>query len=212
MLHPTRAAWAWLFIGALLLLPALLLAIDGTPAAPAHWLEWRPDSAWRQPWRIWSAAWVHYSRLHLLANSVGAVLMIALGLAARMPARAALAWFIAWPLTHLALLLRPELAGYGGLSGVLHAGVAVVAVELCLRGGRARQLGLVIAAVLLLKVVLEEPWGPALRWPAGWDIAVAPLAHATGVVAGATAGVICALLAARLVAQPRMRRTSEVVE
>ncbi len=147
--------------------------------------------------------------MHLLANAAGAVLVLALGLAARMPTRAALAWFIAWPLTHLALLLRPELAGYGGLSGVLHAGVAVVAVELILRGSRARRLGLAIAAVLLLKIVLEEPWGPALRWPAGWDIAVAPFAHA----AGLAAGVLCALLAARLFRdQPRMRRTSEVVE
>jgi rhomboid family GlyGly-CTERM serine protease len=196
-------------LGALLLLPALLLAFSGSPSGLSHALEWRPDSAWREPWRIWSAAWVHYSRLHLLANAAGAALVMALGLAARMPARAALAWFIAWPLTHLALLLRPELAGYGGLSGVLHAGVAVVAVELGLRRGRARRLGLVIAAVLLLKLVLEEPWGPALRWPAGWDIAVAPFAHAAGVAAGA----LCALLAAGLWRdQPRMRRTSEVVE
>jgi rhomboid family GlyGly-CTERM serine protease len=210
MPRPTHAALAWLAVGALLLVPALLLALTGTPSGSAHWLEWRPDSALRQPWRIWSAAWVHYSRLHLLANAAGAVLVIALGLAARMPTRAALAWFIAWPLTHLALLLRPELAGYGGLSGVLHAGVAVVVVELILRDGRARRLGLVMAAVLLLKILFEEPWGPELRWPAGWDIAVAPFSHAAGVVAGA----LCALIAARLFprAQPRMRRTSEVVE
>jgi rhomboid family GlyGly-CTERM serine protease len=200
---------AWLTIGGLLLLPAPLLAAAGTPFDLAHWLEWHPDSAWRQPWRIWSAAWVHYSRLHLLVNAAGAVLVIALGLGARMPPHAALAWFIAWPLTHLALLSRPELAAYGGLSGVLHAGVTVVAVELIFRGARQRRLGLVIAVVLLLKIVSEEPWGPALRWPAGWDIAVAPFAHAAGAVAGA----LCALLAARLFgAQPRMRRTSEVVE
>lgn len=205
-----HAARTWLSVGALLLLfPALLLDASGTPSVLAHWLEWRPDSAWHQPWRIWSAAWVHYSRMHLLANAAGAVLVIALGLAARMPARAALAWFIAWPLTHLALLLRPELSGYGGLSGVLHAGVAVVAVELILRGGRARRLGFVIAAVLLLKILFEEPWGPALRWPAGWDIAVVPFAHASG----AAAGALCALLAAQLFrGQPRMRRTNDVVE
>ncbi|RZU00641.1 rhombosortase [Rivibacter subsaxonicus] len=204
-----RAVGAWFAAGALLLLPAVLLAITGPPSELAHGLEWRPTRTWIQPWRIWSAAWVHYSQLHLLANMAGAVLVIALGIAARMPTRAALAWFMAWPLTHLALLLRPELAGYGGLSGVLHAGVAVVAVELILRSGRERRLGLAIAAVLLLKIVLEEPWGPALRWPAGWDIAVAPFSHAAGVVAGA----LCALLAARLFRdQPRMRRTSEVVE
>ncbi|MEN9544258.1 MAG: rhombosortase [Pseudomonadota bacterium] len=205
-----RAGRAWLVLGATLLLPALLVASVGIPSEFAHGLEWRPESAWRQPWRIWSAAWVHYSRLHLMANAAGAVLVIALGLAAQIPARAPLAWFMAWPLTHLALLLQPELAGYGGLSGVLHAGVVVVAVELVLRRGRDRRLGLAIGAVLLLKILLEAPWGPALRWPAGWDIAVAPFSHATG----AAAGALCALLAACLLGpdQPRMRRTSEVVE
>ena len=43
---------------------------------------------------------------------------------------AALAWALAWPLTHLALLAEPALLRYGGLSGVLRAGAAVAAVAL----------------------------------------------------------------------------------
>jgi hypothetical protein len=38
--------------------------------------------------------------------------------------------------------------------------------------------------VLLVKVVSESPWGAPLRQVPGWDIAVAPFAHASGLVAG----------------------------
>jgi hypothetical protein len=96
--------------------------------------------------------------------------------------------------------LRPELAHFGGLSGVLHAGVAVVVVWLVVRTrGRPRMLGAAIGLGLLAKILLETPWGPTLRHGNGWDIAVAPLAHATGALAGLVCGLVgclwCALLA-----------------
>ena len=37
---------------------------------------------------------------------------------------------------------------------------------------------------LALKVMAETPWGEVLRHPAGWDIAVVPFAHASGLAAG----------------------------
>ncbi|HSV71278.1 MAG TPA: rhombosortase [Methylibium sp.] len=179
--RPGRAAWA--LLGALLLLPAWIAY--GRPTATAV-LAWQAATVGSEPWRLWSAAWVHLSALHLAANSVGALGVIALGVAARVSWRATLAWALAWPLTHAALGLAPELARYGGLSGVLHAGVAVVAVVLWLRADRReRRLGLAIAAGLLLKIGLEAPWRTAVAHPEGWDIAVAPLAHAAGVASGA---------------------------
>ena len=88
--------------------------------------------------------------------------------------------------------MQPTLAHYGGLSGVLHAGVAVAAVGLILRShGMPRAIGAAIAAGLLAKILLEAPWAGPLTRPRGWDIAVAPLAHA----AGALAGWVCAWLA-----------------
>jgi hypothetical protein len=114
------------------------------------------------------------------------------GVAALVPARMAWAWLAAWPLTHLGLALRPELAHYGGLSGVVHAGVAIVIVFVLVTGNRRQCL--VGAAVLVgftAKLLSEAPWGAALRHPVGWDIAVAPLAHASGALAGA----VCAALA-----------------
>ena len=170
----------------LLALPALASGVG-----PSTAIDWEPALAASEPWRWWSAAWVHYSRMHLVVNLAGAAGVAALGLAAPVGRRAALAWLLAWPLTHLGLMLDAQLGHYGGLSGVLHAGVAVVAVDLLARPQqRMRMLGALVGTALVAKVLLETPWGPTLRHPAGWDIAVAPLAHATGLVAGALCGAL----------------------
>ncbi len=148
-------------------------------------LDWQPGLTAAQPWRWWSAGLVHLSALHLGANLAGTALVAALGWVGRVPWRSTLAWALAWPLTHLALLVRPELTHYAGLSGVLHAGVAVAALTLCVEAaGRTRFIALALLAGLLAKVLSEAPWGPVLRHVPGWDIAIAPLAHATGTAAG----------------------------
>ena len=177
-------SWAWL-AGALA--AASLLAA----ALPPDALDWQPGRALAEPWRWWTAAAVHWSPLHLRANLAGAALLAALGLAARLPPSATWAWVLAWPLTQLGLLARPDLAHVGGLSGVLHAGVAIAALGLLQRErGARRAIGAALGLGLLLKVALEAPWGPALTQPAGWDIALAPWVHASGLLAGAVAHVL----------------------
>jgi rhomboid family GlyGly-CTERM serine protease len=162
---------------------------------PAPLLDWQPALALHEPWRAFSAAFVHWSAGHLAGNLAGAAVLAALGLAAALPARAALAWLLAWPLTHAALAVQPALAHYGGLSGVLHAGVAVAAAWLLVTtGGTRRRIGAALALGLLAKLLIEEPWGPPLRPGGGFEIATAPLAHATGAAAGLLcAGVLLAL-------------------
>ncbi len=162
-------------------------------AAPHGALDWQPALALAQPWRAFSAVGVHYSLLHLLANLAGVAAVGALGISARAPLSATWAWVAAWPLTQLGLLLEPALLRYGGLSGVLHAGVAVIAVVLLWppNASTRRWVGRALLAGLILKIVLEAPWGAPLRYPAGIDIAVAPLAHASGLVAG----LLCAIVA-----------------
>jgi len=182
-LKPVFSAWTAL---------CLLLAWGAALvfALPTEALDWQPGLT-HQAWRWWSAAWVHWSAQHLMANLAGTLVLASLGWAARLPMRAALAWALAWPLTQLGLLIKPELLHFGGLSGVLHAGVAVAVVSLAFAPRRSERLwGLVIALGLLVKIALEQPLGPALRQVPGWDIAITPLAHATGALAGA----LCALL------------------
>lgn len=152
---------------------------------PAAALDWQPARA-AEAWRFVTAAFVHWSPLHLGANLAGCLIVGAFGVRGRVPARAALAWALAWPLTHAALLLQPGLAHYGGASGVLHAGVAVAALWIArAERGRPQVIGLAVLGVLAVKILLEEPWAGPLAHPAGWDIAVAPLAHAAGALAGA---------------------------
>ena len=191
----SRSAAAWLALSGVLVLAAALTFAFADPAG----LDWQPARAGSQPWRAWTAAWVHFSRLHLGADIAGAVLVGLLGVVAGVPARCAVAWLVAWPLTQLGLLARPELLHYGGLSGVLHAGVAIVAASLVVdgRGGR-RLVGVATLAVLAAKVLAEAPWGPVLRHPDGWDIATAPVAHACGLVAGLlSSGLVAAWRRAR---------------
>ena len=153
--------------------------------------DWQPSLALAQPWRVFSAAFIHYSALHLSANLAGAVLVGALGFFARVPSPVALAWLVAWPLTQLGLLARPDLLHYGGLSGVLHAGAACVAVHLVVDArGPQRAIGALLLVALSIKVLSETPWGPALRHPSGWDIATAPFAHTTGLIAGVLATLL----------------------
>ena len=205
--EPSRAV-AWLVV-------ASLLAAGAVLALPwsANTLDWQPTLAARQPWRAWTGAWVHWSHQHLWANLAGTLVVAALGWAARLPTAAALAWAAAWPLTQLGLLTRLELTHFGGLSGVLHAGVAVAAVWLVWPEGgglsrlprvprlprmprmtrmtRQRWVGCGLLAGLIVKLLTESPWGPALRHSAQWDIATAPLAHTTGAIAGG----VCAAVA-----------------
>lgn len=172
---------------ALLLGLAAVLAHGAVPTS----IDWQPDRAAAEPWRALTAVAVHYSRLHLAANLAGTLLVGALGWAVPVSWRATVAWAAAWPLTQLGLLAQPALTHYGGLSGVLHAGVAVVGVELlAYERGPRRVIGAALLAGLAVKVTLEAPWQGPLRHPPGWDIAVAPFAHLTGFVAG----IGCALL------------------
>lgn len=202
-LRLTRAGNGWAAL-------ATLLAAGSVVGwwLPAPVIDWQPGLASTEPWRAFSAAFVHWSELHLLANVGAAAAVGAYGWAGGVPLRATLAWFVAWPLTQATLLLRPELAHYGGLSGVLHAGVAVVSAWLVVDGhGRQRAIAAVVGTGLLVKVLLERPWGPALQSSADWDIAVAPWAHAGGAAAGLLCGAL-ALAARRLPrsAAPESRR------
>jgi rhomboid family GlyGly-CTERM serine protease len=185
-----RSAKSWLALTALFMFTSLIAWPINHQA-----IDWQPALALTQPWRAFTAALIHYSPMHLAANLVGAVLVGIFGWAAQAPRRMTIAWLIAWPLTQFGLLVQPSLLHYGGLSGVLHAGVIVVCVHLMFQGTTAqRRVGWATLLVVIAKVLMETPWQGPLSYPAEWDIAVAPMAHATGVIAGLLMGLLCAVL------------------
>ena len=151
---------------------------------PRDALDWQPALLAAQPWRAVTAAFVHLTPLHLAANLAGCAVLALLGHRAALGNRETMASLIALPLTQLALLLKPDLLRYAGLSGVLHALAAIAALTLLMRRHRDRLIGAAILVGLGIKLALEHPLGPALRATAGFDFPVAPFAHLGGAVAG----------------------------
>ncbi|WP_084453264.1 rhombosortase [Roseateles chitosanitabidus] len=200
---------AWMLLALLLATGSLLVWVQ--PPAVQAALQWRPELAGREPWRAFTAALLHWSPQHLIANLAGCAVVGLLGLAARLTWREALAWLMAWPLTQFGLLIEPGLERFGGLSGVLHAGVAVAVIAMLrMRAshGRERVIGLMIGIGLLAKVAAERPLaGPPLRQWEGWNISIAPLAHLTGVVSGVVCALAVALACALLARAGRSRES-----
>jgi rhomboid family GlyGly-CTERM serine protease len=183
---PAWVHWAGLCMA------AALGALVMLAADPSRW-NWQPALAASEPWRAITAAWVHLGPQHLAGNLAATAVVALLGRSAGCGRRAAVAWALAWPLTQWGLLVQPALTAYGGLSGVLHAAVAVVVWQL-LRGDRGwrRAIGAALAAGLLAKLWGEAAWtGGPLRQVPGWDIAIAPAAHASGALAGWLCALAC---------------------
>lgn len=189
-LPPAPQAWAALATG--LALGSVVLW-----TAPVTAFDWQPRLTWVEPWRIWSAAFTHLSPWHLQANLLGCAAVAAFGVVARLPRHATWAWLAAWPLTHAALVMQPVLNHYSGLSGVLHAGVAIGALHLVWHErGRRRAIGGAVLAGLALKLLLETPWTGAVHSAPGWDIPLAPMGHVSGALSGLVCGAAAQWLAA----------------
>jgi hypothetical protein len=217
---------AWVVLSALLCVAAIVVtAICASAGAPslmatttAQALDWQPALGLREPWRLWTCAWVHGSAAHLAVNVAGGAVVAFVGWRARLPAAAALAWLVAWPGTQLAMAaidhetLAAAMPHYFGLSGVLHTGVVVLGLSLACGPARRnapaaphdadtsdvsireRRIGIAILVGTLAKVALEAPWNLAPHASEALGIAVAPVAHACGVVAGLMAWSAVTLL------------------
>ena len=186
---------AWLLVSLILGVPAAIAGWVPLNQPSTQWPSWaqqwalHPDAGWHQPaWAYWTSAWLHGSSAHLSKNLMALGLLAVLGASARMPPRAALAWLLAWPLTQVGILQQP-LHTYIGLSGVLHAGFAIVALHQLthpIQMDRHQSiLGLILLLGLIFKILMENPWQHTLIRPAGSDINVAPWAHLSGAAAGA---------------------------
>ncbi len=186
--HYASEALAWVAVAAAH--AAASWVVSRLPTPGLHLLDWERASA-LQPWRIFSAAWVHWSPQHLAMNLAGAAVIALLGWAMRLPRAAALAWLLAWPMGQVAVALLPTPTHLGGLSGTLHAGAAVAAVWLLrTRVGATRSLGAVMLAAITLKLAWEWWRGPQ---PIVGSLAVSwPAVHLAGSLCGMALGALLA--------------------
>ena len=151
-------------------------------------LQW--DSAlWLQrPWTLWTAAFAHLSGGHLLANLLALAALAILGWSLRVGRAAAVALLAAWPLGTLALLAWPEVRQYSGLSGLIHAAIAVLWADAALHR-KAYPLSFIVFAGMLLKLLSEHAWNTPIAFDPAWGFNVVYASHLSGTLAGAMCGV-----------------------
>ncbi|MET4578270.1 rhomboid family intramembrane serine protease [Ottowia thiooxydans] len=152
-------------------------------------LAWQP-ALWKSaPWTLWTAPLEHFVFAHALANNLALVLLAVLGSLVSAQPRDALALLLAWPLSTLGLLLWPEVGGYYGLSGLVHAAAAVLTLR-ALSSSATSRIGQWMAIGLLLKLALEHGWAMPVGFESSWGFNVVFAAHLTGAVAGSAMALI----------------------
>lgn len=170
-----RIGWAdplFLFVCMLLLQPWV------------NTLAYVRTALWHEPWRLWTAHWVHVGGWHLLLNAA-AVMLLPYVLA---PLRRWQFWSLLFVLSgSLSLALYwcdRMLAAYVGLSGVLH-GLYVAAALLAYADRQERGFAVLVLCAILVKLCLETYIGQS---------GTAQLIGAPVVFVAHQAGVILAVL------------------
>jgi membrane associated rhomboid family serine protease len=188
---------AWLAVCGLLGGGSVLVAwLTGVappvPEWPAHPLAWQASNGWRQPWTLWTSAWVHTSLGNLGGNLLALVGLAVAGaaLGARRPA--AIALLAAWPVSTLALLAWPEVTHFSGLGGVIHAAAAVLGMHAAARPS-LKPLSPLLFAALGLKLLAERAWSQPVAFDPSWGFNVVYAAHLTGAFAGIVFGALAVL-------------------
>ncbi len=182
-------AWSGLCTGlALLCMAVWLLPVDLQIA-----LRWRSDLWLVQPWTLWTASLTHLSDAHLMANLLGLLCLSIIGQHLGANHLDALALLLAWPLTHVALLLWPQIQFYAGFSGLNYAVAGIIIAKCATNFIVMRQLsviGFLFTTLLLAKLIWEAPWAQPLRMDASWGFTVVQAAHLTGLTSGLCASTL----------------------
>ena len=177
----------------------LLCALHGVASMLLWWagdglvetMTWRADDWTSQPWTLWTSAWVHLNTPQLIVNQVVLGALTALAWVVRPPLSATIAWFLAWPLTQISLLWWPHIGYAVGLSGPLHAGAMVFAVQLFQRHPsvpKARRWSGLLALGVTVKLLVEQGWRYPVVWDGGNEISVVRAAHFAGAAWGLLLG------------------------
>lgn len=188
-----RASRAWLLLCALHGVASMLLWWGQTSAVDA--LIWRADTWTGRPWTLWTSAWVHVNTPHLIMNQIALGALTAFAWVIRPTLPSALAWWLCWPLIQVSMVLWPQVGYAVGLSGLLHAGAMVLAVQLLLRCiviRKARRWGGLLMLALLIEVLLERSWSHPVVWDDGNGTSVVQAAHLAGAFWGLCLGLLAA--------------------
>lgn len=179
----------------------LLCATHGVASMLLWWVRegaldsliWQVETWAEHPWTLWTSAWAHRNTPHLIVNQVALGMLTGIAWVLRPTRMASLAWLAAWPLLQLSLLWWPQIGHSAGLSGLLHAGAAIMAVELILqrvRVEKARRWGLMLAAALVAKLYMAQAWHHPVAWDNSNEMSVVLAADLTGVLWGTALALV----------------------
>ncbi len=150
---------------------------------------YRHDLFWNQPWRWWTAHWVHVGWIHYFLNILTLACLPFLFPQINKKAVLALLVFLP-PLLSLSFYyFYPEIYGYAGLSGILH-GVFIFLAIISFKNASERYFALVVLMLILMKIVWEHCFG-ALETQQLIGHPVLTQAHLLGVIYGTIAAFIC---------------------
>jgi membrane associated rhomboid family serine protease len=186
---PVSASRSWL----------LVCAVHGVASMLLWWaradmvdvMTWHAEDWQRQPWTLWTSAWVHMNTPHLIGNQLALGVLTAFAWMLRPNWRCTLAWLLAWPLTQVTMAWWPQVGYAVGLSGPLHAGAMLLAVQLVLKRIAVRKgtrWGGLLMLGLLVKLAVERGWSYPVVWDAGNDMSVVQAAHLSGACWGLLLG------------------------
>jgi len=181
---------AWITLCGVLAVASVAAWAAGPAAAPL--LQWDRTLWLQQPWTLWTASLVHLSAAHLLGNllTLGALAVLGSSLGAGQAATRAL--IVAWPLGTLALLAWPQVRQYSGMSGLIHAAVAVLWAHAVVHR-RAYPLSFVLFVGMGIKLLSEHAWLTPVSFDPSWGFNVVYAAHLSGTLVGAACGMAAAV-------------------
>ena len=158
-------------------------------------MTWHAEGWQHQPWTLWTSAWVHMNTPHLIVNQVALGALTAFAWMVRPNWRCTLAWLLVWPLTQVSMVWWPQVGYAVGLSGLLHAGAMLLAVQLVLKRIAVRKgtrWGGLLMLGLLVKLAVERGWSYPVVWDSGSAMSVVQAAHLSGACWGLVLGwLVC---------------------
>ena len=159
-------------------------------------LVWYADGWAHHPWQLWTASLAHLSSAHLLVNLAALLAMAVLGVFLQVGRSAAWACLLAWPLGTLALSCWPVIGYYSGMSGLLMAMLAVLAVSASAQPD-TRGIGMFLLIVLGFKLLTEQAWSQPLAFDPRWGFNVVYAAHLSGALTGGASALLMRAMQAR---------------
>jgi len=152
-------------------------------------LVWHAAGWMHHPWQLWTASLAHLGSGHLLVNLAALLATAVLGVFLHAGRSEVAACLLAWPLGTLALAAWPTIAYYSGMSGLLMAMLAALAVS-ATRRADTRGTGQVLLIVLGFKLLTEHAWSQPLAFDPNWGFNVVYAAHLSGALAGALCAAV----------------------